>query len=298
MKAFRRHILLFTTAVILFSVSSFSSIASTEETFKLIVSHPSYRNSTLEKLRVIMDQTIEKYGPYEIVSGPEMNRARAETGINSGELHLMWGSFSPSRISKMHPIYSFVILAPPRVCLIEKGTRAKFAGIKSLSDWKRNKLTTGLGTYWSDVSIYQYNDMEIETTPKSNLLYIMLANGRYDCFNRGAGEVFGNLKSHPDLPIEIEPSLAFIFEGKYSGFLIAPNNLELRERLEYGIEQAWSNSAFEPLIGRLLAEESEKLKALNLGQRTFIKVKNPNAVDKTKVRAVNQRFMDEFLKNM
>lgn len=123
----------------------------------------------------------------------------------------------------------------------------------------------------------------------------MLANNRYDCFNRGAGEVFGNLEANKSLSIEIEPSLAFVFEGKYSGFLIDPNNRQLRERIEYGIKLAWDNGAFAPLIDEYLISETKKLEALDLHQRRFISLANPNAVDPSKVRAINQAFMDDFL---
>ena len=265
--------------------------------FELIIAHTSYRPGTIKLTKIIMDHTVDQYGPYKIVSGPEMNRARGEEEMASGNIHLMWGTFSKKRVDKLRPVYSYVVMAPPRVCIIAKGNQKKFDGITTLAEWNRRGLTTGVGTYWSDVPIYKENNMLLESTPKSKLLYPMVANDRFDCFNRGAGEIFGNIKKSKRNDLEIEDSLAFIFEGKYAGFLLAPDNTYLYKRIEYGIARAWEENAFDDAIEDEVNGQRESFKSLHLENRHFISLKNPDAITSSKIRAINQDFIDGFMEN-
>ena len=284
-------------AAVVTSFFTSSSYAKNGDVFELIVAYTSYRESTQKSLKIIMDHTVDKYGPYKIVRGPEMNRARSEEGMMENEIHVMWGAFSKKRLERLRPLYTYVTLASPRVCIIAKGTESKFFGVKTLDEWNRRGLTTGSGTFWSDVAIYRENNMLLETTPKSKLLYPMVANERYDCFNRGAEEVFDNYEKYKHLGIEIEKTLAFVFKAKYSGFLLAPDNSYLKERFNYGINAAWENNAFDGDIEYYNTEQRKKFKNLHFENRSFIFLENPDAVKNVEVRAVNQKFIEGFTNN-
>lgn len=289
------HAALFVIVIILAITLAFPVKAS-GRVFDLVLAHTSYNDRSVRLLNIILSHAEDIYGPYNIVKGPKMNRARSEQEMLSGNIHVLWGTYSMKRLVeyRFKPVHGYMLMAAPRICLIEAGTQGKFRDVNSLKDWNRKKLVTGVGAFWSDVPIYKLNNMRIETTAKSKLLYPMTAYGRVDCFNRGAGEVFGNLKKYPEYNLSIEKDLAFIFKGKYSGFLLAPESTELLERFEYGVNKAWEAGAFDSVAEGKISSERKFYDDLNMNDRRLIVLDNPDAYHHEDIRCVNKEFIASY----
>ena len=116
-------------------------VSATEQPIRawnLLLDHPN--PAVVQLLRLSLDLTVPEYGPYQLVSSPQMEQGRAVKELRSGEL-VQVGVFAPDGERERELLAVHIPLAKGllgwRVCLVRQGDEGRFAAIGSLSDWHR-----------------------------------------------------------------------------------------------------------------------------------------------------------------
>ena len=270
-----------TGAVLLFLVFLLTGsvgYARTVEKEKIIVWEHLW--SQIHKIEVILDYTVDDFGPYELVKSPRMEQGRAILELEKNkDINLIWLPCSLEREKRLLPIYVYMggRAMGHRVCLIKKGNQHLFDNIESLQDFIDSGLVLGSGTHWADTEILKYNRIPVATNPVYGLLYSQLELGRFDAFPRGIDQVERNLRENgPEgsgKNISIESRLLFVYPFKEIIF-VSKKNPALKRRLEAGYERAVKagrcSEIFAAKDGSL-----DMFESLNLKDRVIIHLENP-----------------------
>lgn len=233
-----------------------------------------------EKIKTLLDYTVESFGPYELVKSKPMEQGRAIAQLQKNQhINLLWLPCSIERERKLLPVYIYMggRAMGHRICMIKKGTQHLFDNISSLEDWNDSGLLMGTGTHWADTEILEYNKIATVKNPVYRNLYLQLAGGRFQAFPRGIDQIepkleqFGNQGAGLDL--EIEQRLLFVYPFKEIIF-VSRRNARLKKRIEAGYEQALRDGVWQPYF----ADKEENIalfRALHLKKRIVIPLDNP-----------------------
>ncbi|EKB24713.1 hypothetical protein HMPREF1170_00552 [Aeromonas veronii AMC35] len=239
--------------------------------WNLLLDHPN--PAVVQLLRLSLDLTVPEYGPYQLVSSPQMEQGRAVKELRSGEL-VQVGVFAPDGQRERELLAIHIPLAKGllgwRVCLIRQGDEGRFAAIHSLADWHRSGLIIGQHRSWPDTQLLRANDLNVMAGNLYEALFNMLRKQRFDCFLRSVIEVEDELKQHPDLAIE--PHLVFRYPLALL-FFVSPKYPELAQRIELGLQRARQTGDFDRIF-----EEGfgSTIRRLQLDQRQRLELNNPD----------------------
>jgi hypothetical protein len=158
-----------------------------------------------------------------------------------------------------------------RINLIDRHERDRISRVHSLEDLRQ--LRVGQGTAWSDVRIYEYNRIPVETTADYRSLVLMLLHGRFDLFPRGLWEIAPEIAaygpSYPDLAVGNHLLLHYPF---CEAFYVSRSAPHLAARLEAGLERMVADGSFEALFAKHFGK---RVAELDLRPLTVIELKNP-----------------------
>ncbi len=100
-------------------------VSATEQPIRawnLLLDHPN--PAVVQLLRLSLDLTVPEYGPYQLVSSPQMEQGRAVKELRSGEL-VQVGVFAPDGERERELLAIHIPLAKGllgwRVCLVRQG---------------------------------------------------------------------------------------------------------------------------------------------------------------------------------
>lgn len=226
-----------------------------------------------ELLKLVLDRTITKYGPYEIKYKFEMHRNRALKELISGGIDIHDAPTRNEWEEKSLPIYIPLLkgLLGYRLLLIREDSAHKFSKIKDTKSLK--KLSAGLGSQWSTTKVLEHLDYKVVKGTTYEGLFGMLSSKRYDYFIRGVNEIYGELdiykKLYPELIIE--KSLALYIPMPIY-FFVTPHRPKLAERIEYGLRLLISDGSFEK---HFLKFHQKYLTKAKLSKRIILKIGNP-----------------------
>jgi hypothetical protein len=217
-------------------------------------------------LTLILDKTVNKYGPYKLVGSMRMHQVRAIASLKTGEIDLMPTVYSAERdkdlLAIKHDIHRS--LMGIRLLLIPRAKLPLFANITNVEDLK--KLSAGQGLDWPDSNILKDNGFKLVTSQTYAGLFKMLETDRFDYFPRAITEIWDELKIHESEDLVVEPNLALVY---YSPAYIFVNksNKALAKRLNEGFEIANRDGSFNKLF---LEKNTVNLALSNLkGRRIF-----------------------------
>jgi hypothetical protein len=180
-------------------------------------------------------------------------------------------------------------LAGFRLCLIKKISQNLFFDINTLRDFRRRKLSIGVGAHWPDKDILTFNRLPVTTSPIESNLYSMLDVGRFACLSRSVKEASESVKSQNHLDLEVEQNIAFIYP--LADFIyISKMETRLAERIEKGLKIAIENGQFYALFEK---HYKQLLLKYNLYGRKLFFLKNENLSEKAK-NAINQYGIASF----
>lgn len=211
---------------------------------------------------------------YVYASTPEVySRPRVMESVKSGSISVMWGGTSEEMERDFIPIRidAYRGLMNHRLFFIREGDQARFDNIRTLEDLKKIKM--GQGRSWQDASILESAGLDVVKATKKPSLYHMLEGGRFDAFPRGANEVWTELTAFPDLALTVEKRLVLIYPLP-TYFFVTPQDPELAKDIEYGLESAIKDGAFDRYFYGS-PEVQEALGKADLPNRHAIRINNP-----------------------
>ncbi len=239
--------------------------------WNLLLDHPN--PAVVQLLRLSLDLTVPEYGPYQLVSSPQMEQGRAVKELRSGEL-VQVGVFAPDGQRERELLAIHIPLAKGllgwRVCLVRQGDEGRFAAIESLADWHRAGLSICQHRSWPDTQLLRANGLKVTVGNLYEALFNMLRKKRFDCFLRSVIEVEDELRQHPDLAIE--PRLVFRYPLALL-FFVSPKYPELAQRIELGLQRARQSGAFDRVFEEGFGSTIRRLK---LDERVRLELHNPD----------------------
>lgn len=260
-------------------------VSATEQPIRawnLLLDHPN--PAVVQLLRLSLDLTVPEYGPYQLVSSPQMEQGRAVKELRSGEL-VQVGVFAPDGERERELLAIHIPLAKGllgwRVCLVRQGDEGRFAAIGSLADWHRVGLSIGQHRSWPDTQLLRANGLKVTVGNLYEALFNMLRKKRFDCFLRSVIEVEDELRQHPDLAIE--PRLVFRYPLALL-FFVSPKYPELAQRIELGLQRARQSGAFDRVFEEGFGSTIRRLK---LDERVRLELRNPDLPQPSRVMMVD-----------
>lgn len=201
------------------------------------------------------------------------SRPRVMESVKAGSISVMWGGTSEEMEREFIPIRidAYRGLMNHRLFFIRQGDQARFDKINTLEDLKKIKL--GQGRSWQDAAILESAGLNVIKTTKKPSLYHMLDGARFDAFPRGANEVWTELTAFPELKLAVEKHLVLIYPLP-TYFFVTPKDPELAKDIEFGLESAIKDGAFDRYFYQS-PEVKEALEKADLRNRRAIRIANP-----------------------
>lgn len=226
-------------------------------------------------LKLALDETVESFGPYELIPGTEsktvldaLKAMMADEGID-----IVHTNTDKTRERVLLPIRIPLDkgLIGVRLMMEYKNGKSKFQKVKDLNDLKN--LTFGQGHFWPDTEILRHNSLTVKTSSEYNQLFTDLEASRIDGFPRAVFEIWDELKTHSDKNLSVAdgfylyyPAAIYFFVRKDAA------GLKISERVEAGLKMAIKDGKFEKLFNEAMKVFLDKAK---LDERMEIKLKNP-----------------------
>lgn len=182
------------------------------------------------------------YYPIEQSSARILQRLKANDGID-----VIWTSTNKYREDEFLfvPFSLLQELSDYRVFLIRSGNQAKFDQVKNIDDLRR--LPVGIGGHWPDAKLLENNGFTIVTSIYYDLLFKMLAAGRFEFFPRALFEVWDDFEKYQSLGISVETSLMLKYSAPFY-FFVRKDNTTLADRIGRGLRIAQADGSYDQLL--------------------------------------------------
>ncbi len=231
-----------------------------------------------EILKLSLDATRKKYGPYEMRPGIRMTEDRQlkELKSQSGKLTVMIRETSYEYESELEPVRIPIDkgLIGYRIYLIRDCDLEIFKNIKTLEDLKKIPVRQGQG--WGDVEILERAGFRVLTEVNYDKLFEILAHSHQtSAFPRGVTEILEEYKARKDkLPnLKIEDSIVLYYPlPTYFWFAKNAEGRKLARRVREGMALLHANGKFDETFEKYYGPLAKKL---NLKNRKLFKIPNP-----------------------
>ncbi len=225
-------------------------------------------------IKLILEESRDRYGPYEFRFNPPITRNRAllemfygdKINLYTAPADREWEAKTiPIRIPIRKGLLNF------RILLINKDKKSEFAKVKLNADLQ--KFQVGLRTGWTTTKVMRALKFDIVTSPTYDGLFKMLDRHRFDFIPRGINEVFGEyeVRSKTHKNILIEPHLLMSMPMPVYLY-VAPESRRLAERIRYGFNKIRNNGKFDALFNKTYSKSIARAK---LAERKVLRVGNP-----------------------
>lgn len=229
-----------------------------------------------ELYELLMDATLEDYGPYEIKSYSDATASRRQAQLLSeGKyLNVHWASpgtpIAEAQVIQI-PVDIQLGLLGYRVCLTSTINSINWIDISDQT--KIKSLRVGQVDSWPDFEIYRYNQINSIGTPSFDGLFDMLAANRLDCIALGVEEIGVIYRQKKELyaNLRIEDNLLIYYDFPVYLY-VSKNNPLLAKRLQQGFEIIVKNGQFEALFKKHFSQD---LSQLNLSKRSLVCLESP-----------------------
>jgi len=216
--------------------------------------------------------------PYKLVSPQDIqiNEARGERMVISGELDLQWISTTNSREEKMIPVKIPIYrgILGLRLLLVTKENHSEISKLRSIDGLR--EYTGGHGRHWGDLPVYAANQLTVVTNTSYSNLFKQLKKGHFDYFHRGLNEVWVEQLNHSSELVIADRVMLFYQHPIY--FFVGKHRPELAEKIKDGLKISIEDGSFEKLF---LNEFTDIIQKGKLNERNLIILKNPVVPDGT-----------------
>ncbi|HEY4080942.1 MAG TPA: transporter substrate-binding domain-containing protein [Burkholderiaceae bacterium] len=201
-----------------------------------------------------------------------MLQARSIRELEQGRaMDVIWTMTSIEREESMLPIRIPIDrgLLGWRLLMVRQDSLARFAHLRRLTDLQ--DLRAGQGADWPDTSILRKAGLTVDESAHYGDLFLKLAAGRIDYFPRGVNEIWGELQSHTEAGLAVDPRLALHYPTAMY-FFVNKRDAALAADITRGLEKALRDGSFEALFQRYFGASIQRA---NLGERQILELKNP-----------------------
>lgn len=228
-----------------------------------------------ELLRLALDKTRDTFGDYELQPAPPMTKARVRLSLelNSFTNLFAMDSYSSARDEKGLAYVRFPVhlgIVSYRICFVSPGQQAAIAQVHDLEGLRR--FSFGQGKGWLDVEILRHAGLKVVEVDGYEMLFKMVARGRFDLLCRGASELRSELLTHKEIKGLKMDNVLLIYYPLPRVFYTNAANGEAMRRVETGLQQAWQDGSLQALWRRSFGPA---IAFAGLKQRRMLKLENP-----------------------
>lgn len=270
---------------------------------KIVVWDSLYNNPNpiaMTYLQRALQITKPEYGNYKLIESAKMEQGRSLlelTKQNYAKLDLAVYAATAEREKQATAIRIPLLngLMGYRICLINNKKQIIFDDVKSKQQLIDKNISFGLHQDWPDTAILRANGIPVKTTYKKILLFQQLTRGRFDCFSRGASEIYSEYLAYQTQGLVIENNL-LIYYPLPLFFFVNKSRPILAERIQLGLQRLIASGEFERIFEQYFSPVIVKLK---LSERAVIDLYNPTLSEKTvdALKIPTQIFRKKYLKN-
>jgi hypothetical protein len=225
-------------------------------------------------LRLSLEKTVKKYGPFKLVEAEFMNTAR---GIKVAKAGRTKNFFTKQSVSKTllnelgHVPFPIDLgIVGYRVFFVSPNAKSKLKTTQNLGQLK--KFSIGQGVGWLDVDILEHNGFKVIKAGSYEGLFKMVAKNRFDLYSRGTNELLGEWKTHKNIQgFAYDESVALYYPLPRFFFTNKANKAAIK-RVTEGLIIAYNDGS--------LKKEWEKhyrdsIDFVNLKKRKIFRINNP-----------------------
>ncbi len=239
-------------------------------------------------LRMALNKSRERYGPYQLFenSFDHTPQGRTLDLVERGKLlDVHWSMTSKQRETQLGTVYVPLLkgMMGARLLLVREDTLDKLELIDSAA--QLTNFTLGSGSDWPDTAIYEANGFVV-TTSNASTLPKMFQQRRFDLFPRALHEPWTELSGYQK--VTVAPRFALCYPAAMY-FFVTKQNTRLKERLEYGLNQAIDDGSFDQLYFSHPISKTAIDKA-QFSTRKTLKLHNPNLTSHTRDILFDARY--------
>ncbi|MCG9713699.1 transporter substrate-binding domain-containing protein [Shewanella insulae] len=199
----------------------------------------------IDLLRLAMEKSRDQYGDYRLLPVEmDMPQGRTIKLVEQGKLDVVWTMTSISREQQLRAVYFPLLkgLMGHRIAIIRKEDELRFANITTIEQLQA--IPVGQGSDWPDSDILQHQGFTLVRGAARNLLN-MLEKRRFDYFLRALHEPWDEIADKASLVVDNH--FVIVYPAPLY-FFVAPDNLALAQRIEYGLRAALNDGSFDELF--------------------------------------------------
>lgn len=240
------------------------------------------REYNRELLRLALEKTLSKYGPYKLVASPSMNTARSLEMVREGALtnFFVRKSVSQKALKEMgyvpFPVERGIV--GYRVFFVSPKAKDRLKTVKKLDQLREYTIGQGIG--WLDTHILRKNGFKVITGSSYEGLFRMVAQSRIDLFARGANELLSEYESHKDIKGFMYDDTIALYYPLPRFFFTHKSNIKAIKRIKEGLIAAYEDGSFQKLWSKY---NGPSIEFVNLKKRQIFRIDNPflNGLDKS-----------------
>jgi hypothetical protein len=228
----------------------------------------------LELLKLSLEKTKNKYGDFELVKSPKMNKKRAILTLRSNSLENFIVKISTTKeLMKEFAYINFPIdrgVIGYRVAFVSPKLQKKIKEYDTFEKLKKLKVVQGRG--WLDTDILRYHGFDVYATNSKENAFSILSLNRADLFLRGISEVFDEYQSFHYIK-NLDFDKTFMFYYPLPRFFYTNKlNKKALERVKEGIFLAYKDGSLDKLFNKYY---QKNIDFLNIKDRKIYKIENP-----------------------
>lgn len=201
--------------------------------------------------------------------GGDVNEARGEAAVISGELDLQWMSTTAEREAAMipvrFPVYSGLLGL--RLLLVTPRNAEALSQVNSVADLR--EFTAGHGKHWADLSIFDDNGLPVHPSVNYESIFQQLINNRIDYFHRGVNEIFVEHQRYRE-QLQIADKIMLYYPLPVYYF-VNKNRPQLAAQIEAGLRKSMRDDSYRKLF---LQHFEDNIKRSRLSKRTLLRLQN------------------------
>ncbi len=226
------------------------------EEFKLWLGHSKIRFAYETALiKLALNKTAEQYGDYNLeILTSALSSQRGLRMIREGKIHMF---VSGDRINDRGYLRTIDIpiwdgLLGYRKLMVHKVNLPLFSQVNDIEELRQ--FRAGQGTNWTDILIYEANNIEVKTAISFPSMYGMLYAGRFEFLPLGVNEIDANLaEARIDYPeLDIVPKLLIRYPLNIY-IQVGSQQKQLAKRLEKGLKIAEKDGSWAELKEKYLS---------------------------------------------
>jgi ABC-type amino acid transport substrate-binding protein len=226
-------------------------------------------------LELVLKKSGDAYLPLPSPISMPQSRALAEVANGSKLVTVAWGMTSIERERQVLPIRIPVDkgLLGWRLALVSDKHPDLFKGVTSVREL--GAFSAGMGHDWPDTPLFRANGQKVLDVPNYELLFRMLANGRFHYFPRSVNEVWEELDAHKG--IVLDQHIALHYTAPFY-FFVHKDNAALAAAITDGFERAIADGSFDRLFKEYFGKQ---IRRAGIGRRRVLELNNPSLPPQT-----------------